>query len=134
MFEAIPELDDDEFFMKLMNKPHKLRISGIGDLRESNNGKGHYFYIDFVLVETSQEVGIGFNVKVNDDGTLYVGEGAKLYPLLSFVSGIEHDAIRCTKEDIDDALSDLEFEAKASREKKGNKKWYVIRPISKGGE
>ena len=51
MFEAIPELDDDEFFMKLMNKPHKLRISNIGDLRESNNGKGHYFYIDFVLVE-----------------------------------------------------------------------------------
>jgi len=54
--------------------------------------------------------------------------------LLSFVSGIKNDAIRCTKKDIDDALSDLEFEASASKEKKGNKKWYVIRPISKGGE
>lgn len=134
MFEGIHELDDDEFFMKLMSKPHKLRISNIGDLRESNNGNGNYFYIDFVLVETSQEVGIGFNVKVNDDMTLYVSKDAKLYPLLSFVSGIKDDKIRCTKKDIDDALSDLEFEAKASREKKGNKKWYVIRPISKGGE
>ena len=130
MFKAIPDLDTDDSFMKLMNNPQKLKISNVGELKESNNGNGYYFYIDFTLLKTSQEVGIGYNVKVNKDGSLYVGAGAKLYPLLSHVSGIEDDAIQCTKEDIDDALLGLEFEAKASRVRNGNKKWNVIIPVT----
>ena len=118
--------------VKLFKKDENGSKNYIGELKESNNGNGHYFYIDFTLVETSQEVGIGYNVKLNKDGSLYVGAGAKLYPLLSHISGIEDDAIQCTKEDIDDALLGLEFEAKASRVKNRNKKWYVIVPINRG--
>jgi len=136
-FEAVSSngIDRDEFFIELLNNPEGLKIKRIDDLKSSNNGKAneYFFYIHFLILSTSQVVKIGFNVKLNEDETIYVGEGAKLYPLLSFASGIKGEAIRCRKEDIDGLLG-LEFNAKSVRRKFGNKSYYVLIPISSGDE
>ena len=104
-------------------------------MKPSKNGKDNefFFYVHFKVLDSSQVVKIGFNVKVNEDNTIYVGEGAKLYPILSFASGIKGEAIRCRKEDID-TLKGLEFNAKSVRRKFGNKAYYVIIPFSEGDE
>lgn len=136
-FEAVSSngLDRDEFFIELLNENKRLRIHQIDDLKPSKNGKDNefFFYVHFKVLDSSQIVKIGFNVKVNEDNTIYVGEGAKLYPILSFASGIKGEAIRCRKEDID-TLKGLEFYAKSVRRKFGNKAYYVIIPFSEGDE
>ena len=136
-FEAVSSngLDKDEFFIELLNNNKRLKIHQIDDLKPSKNGKDNefFFYVHFKVLDSSQVVKIGFNVKVNEDNTIYVGEGAKLYPILSFASGIKGEAIRCRKEDID-TLKGLEFNAKSVRRKFGNKAYYVIIPVSEGDE
>ena len=136
-FEAVSSngLDKDEFFIELLNNNKRLKIHQIDDLKPSKNGKDNefFFYVHFKVLDSSQIVKIGFNVKVNEDNTIYVGEGAKLYPILSFASGIKGEAIRCRKEDID-TLKGLEFNAKSVRRKFGNKAYYVIIPFSEGDE
>ena len=136
-FEAVSSngLDKDEFFIELLNNIKRLKIHQIDDLKPSKNGKDNefFFYVHFKVLDSSQVVKIGFNVKVNEDNTIYVGEGAKLYPILSFASGIKGEAIRCRKEDID-TLKGLEFNAKSVRRKFGNKAYYVIIPFSEGDE
>lgn len=136
-FEAVSSngLDKDEFFIELLNNNKRLKIHQIDDLKPSKNGKDNefFFYVHFKVLDSSQVVKIGFNVKVNEDNTIYVGEGAKLYPILSFASGIKGEAIRCRKEDID-TLKGLEFNAKSVRRKFGNKAYYVIIPFSEGDE
>lgn len=132
MFEQIPILDSDEFHRTLMKNPQEVKIVRIGDLRESDDVEnGFYFYIHFMLVESNQEVRIGFNVIRNNEGKFFVGEGAKLYPLVSYVSHIDEGNITFTKKDIDDSLEGLTFKATAIKEK-GKKTWYRIRPISRG--
>ena len=134
-FESIPTLDDDEFFKILLDNPQEISIVEVGDFLESDDVKnGYYFYITHVLNSTSQEKKISYNFKVNYDGKVVIGEGAKLYPLLSYISGIKHGDIRCTKDDIVNAFnSDLTFKATLSRQK-GKKTWWKIIPISQGGE
>lgn len=132
MFESVPILDSDEFHRILMKDPQEVKIVRVDDLRESNDVEnGFYFYIQFMLVKTTQEIRIAFNVTKNDEGKLVVGEGAKLYPLLSYVSHIDEGNIKCTKQDIDESLEGLTFKATAIKEK-GKKTWYRIRPISRG--
>lgn len=134
-FESVPSLDDDEFYKILMKNPQEVSIVEMGDFIESDDVKnGFYFYVTFMLKSTSQEKKISYNFKINNDGKVIIGEGAKLYPLLSYVSGIKHDDIRCTKEDIANALDkDLTFKATASKQK-GKQTWWKIIPIAKGGE
>ena len=131
-FESIQNLDDDEFFKILLENPQKISIVEISDFRESDDiPNGFYFYITFMLDATSQEKRISYNFKVNHDGYVVIGEGAKLYPLLSYISGIKHGNIKCTKEDIANGLKGLSFEATSSRQR-GKKTWYKIIPISRG--
>lgn len=134
-FESVPSLDDDDFYKILMENPQKVSIVEVGDFIESDDVKnGYYFYITYMLISTSQEKKISYNFKVNNDGRVIVGEGAKLYPLLSHISGIKHGDIRCTKEDIAQGLdSDLSFKATSQRVK-GKKTWWKIIPIANGGE
>ena len=134
-FESIPSLDDDEFYKILMRNPQQVSIVEVGDFIESDDVKnGFYFYVTFMLNATSQEKKISYNFKVNNDGKVVIGEGAKLYPLLSYVSGIKHGDIRCTKDDIANAFnSDLTFKATSSRQK-GKKTWWKIIPIVERGE
>lgn len=134
-FESIPSLDDDEFYKILMRNPQQVSIVEVGDFIESDDVKnGFYFYVTFMLNATSQEKKISYNFKVNNDGKVVIGEGAKLYPLLSYVSGIKHGDIRCTKDDIANAfIDDLTFKATSSRQK-GKKTWWKIIPIVERGE
>lgn len=134
-FESIPTLDEDEFFKILMEKPQEISIVEVGDFLKSDDVKnGYYFYITYMLNSTSQEKKISYNFKVNYDGKVVIGEGAKLYPLLSYISGIKHGDIRCTKDDISNALNeDLTFKATSSKQK-GKKTWWKIIPIVERGE
>ena len=99
-------VDNDEFLIELMNNPKELKIIDVGDLKTSDNSKEgyQYFLIEFEDTETLETVKLSFNVKVNDDNSIYIGQGAKIYPILSYVSHIHNEGIVCFKEDIDEAL------------------------------
>ena len=129
-FERVPTLDEDDFYMSLMKQAQNVLILDIGDLYESDDKENQaYFYIKFMLCNTTQEQSVAYNVKYID-GKIIVPEGAKLYPLLSFVSGIQDGEIHCLKQDIDDSLKDLTFKARAKKQK-GKQTWYKIIPIER---
>ena len=129
-------LDNDDFLIGLMNNPKTLKILEVSELKTSENSKEgyQYFFIEFEDTETFDTIRLSFNVKVNDDNSIYVGQGAKIYPLLSYVSQITNEAIICFKEDIDEALNGLTFKAKTIRKKFGRKPYFVLIPIGKGDE
>ena len=129
-FERVPTLDEDDFYMSLMKTPQNVSILEIGNLYESDDKENQaYFYIKYMLCNTTQEQSVAYNVRYVD-GKIIVPEGAKLYPLLSFVSGIQDGEIHCLKEDIDDSLKDLTFKARAKKQK-GKQTWYKIIPIER---
>lgn len=124
--------DVDEFMIEMLNSPKTLKIVEIGEFKVAQHSREGYkfFYVTFEDVETNNKFNLSFNAKVNDDDSVYIGQGAKLYPLLSFVSHIDDEAIVCFKEDIDEALNGLKFKAKTRREKFGRKSYFVLVPIS----
>ena len=61
-------------------------------------------------------------------GEIIAPEGSKLFPLVSFVSGIEDGEIHCTKYDIDDAFQGKTFKMKAKKQK-GKRAWFKIIPL-----
>ena len=134
--ESSSNMDTDEFLIGMMNNPKLLEILEVGDLKTSDNSKEgyQYFYVKIRDMDSSEAVKLSFNVKVNDDNSIYVGQGAKIYPLLSYVSNIRNEAIICFKEDIDEALNGLTFEAKTIRKKFGRKPYFVLVPIGQGDE
>lgn len=134
--EKSNSMDTDDFMIGLLNNPKDLKIVDVGEFKVSDRSKeGYkYFYLTIQDLDTSEKVKLSFNVKVNDDNSVYVGEGAKLYPLLSYVSKINDEAIICFKEDIDEALNGLEFKGKSIRRKFGNKSYFVLVPSRKGDE
>lgn len=129
-FERHETLDEDDFYKSLMKQAQNVSILDVGDLYMSDDKENQaYFYIKFMLCNTTQEQSVAYNVKFLD-GKIIAPEGSKLWPILSFVSGIEDGEIHCTKQDIDDALKDLTFRAKA-RKQKGKQTWYKIMPIER---
>lgn len=134
-FERVPTLDEDDFYKSLIKAPQIVKIAKVGELYKSDDVEdGAYFYIDFVLCSNGQEQSVAFNVKMDHDKKMIViPEGAKLYPLVSFVSGIENDDIKCYKQDIDSTLQGLTFKAKALKQR-GNRTWHKIIPLERVGE
>ena len=127
-FERFDVPDEEDFYNSLVKEAQNVTILDIGQLYESDDKENQaYFYIKFMLCNTTQEQSVAYNVKYIDD-TIIAPEGSKLFPLLSFVSGIEDGEIHCTKEDIDNALKDKTFKMKA-RKQKGKVKWYKLIPI-----
>ena len=128
-FERFDVPDEDDFYNSLMREAQNVTILDVGKLYDSDDKENQaYFYIKFMLCNTTQEQSVAYNVKYID-GTIIAPEGSKLFPLLSFVSGIEDGEIHCTKEDIDNALKDKTFKMKAKRQK-GKVKWYKLIPIA----
>ena len=120
--------DEDDFYKTLMRNPQNVDIVDVGKLYDvEDNPTQKYFYIKYKLCSTAQEQSAAYNVKYVN-GTIIAPEGSKLFPLVSFVSGIEDGEIHCTKEDIDDALKDKTFKMKA-RKQKGKTVWYKIIPL-----
>ena len=129
-FRRVETLDEDDFYNSLMKEAQNVSIEDIGKLYESDDKENQaYFYIKFMLCNTTQEQSVAFNVKYVN-GEIIVPEGSKLFPLLSFVSGIEDGEIHCLKQDIDDSLNGLTFRAKAKKQK-GKQTWYKIIPIER---
>ena len=129
-FKRVETPDEDDFYQSLMKEAQNVSILNVGKLYESDDKENQaYFYIKFMLCNTTQEQSVAYNVRyVNDE--IIVPEGSKLFPLLSFVSGIEDGEIHCTKEDIDDSLKDLTFRGKAKKQK-GKQVWYKIIPLER---
>lgn len=128
-FKRVDEIDEEDFLMSMRKTAKILKIIDVKELRESESGDGGYFYVSFENPESFQSFDMGFNVKMNDDGLLYVGSKSKLYPILSHASGIDDGGIECEFEDIQNALEGLTFKAKTKREKFGNKKYFIIYPV-----
>lgn len=132
-FERVQAFDEDDFYNSLMKTPQNVKIANIGELYKSDDVEnGAYFYIDFLLCRNNQKQSVAFNVKMDNENKMTIPEGSKLYPLVSFVSGIANDDIKCYKQDIDDSLQDLTFKGKAQKQK-GNKTWYKIIPLERVG-
>ena len=132
-FKRIKEMDEDDFLMDMRTNPKELRIIKVGELRESENEDGgEYFYVTFENPENFQTFDMGYNVKRIDEDVLYVGSKSKLYPILSYVSGINDGGIECDFMDIVRGLEGLTFKARTKREKYGNKKYFIILPIDNG--
>ena len=134
--EQSGNIDTDDFMIGMINNPKDLKILEVGEFKVSDRSReGYkYFYVTIQDMKTSDKVKLSFNVKVNDDNSIYVGQGAKLYPLLSYVSHIDDEAIICFKEDVDEALNGLEFKGKSIRRRFGNKSYFVLVPIGQGDE
>ena len=129
-FERHETLDEDDFYKSLMKQAQNVSILDVGDLYMSDDKENQaYFYVKYLQCNTTQEQSVAYNVKFHD-GKIIAPEGSKLWPILSFVSGIEDGEIHCTKQDIDDALKDLTFKAKAKKQK-GKQTWYKIIPIER---
>jgi len=120
--------DEDDFYMSLMRNPQDVEIVDVGQLYDvEDKPTQKYFYIKYRLVKTGQEQSVAYNVRYID-GEIIAPEGSKLFPLVSFVSGIEDGEIHCTKADIDSALQGQTFRMKAKKQK-GKTKWFKIIPI-----
>lgn len=134
--EASSSIDNDDFLIGMMNNPKELTVLDVSEFKHSENQKENYryFYITLEDVKTSEKIKLSFNVKINEDNSIYIGQGAKLYPLLSYVSNISDEAIVCFKEDIDEGLKGITFKAKTIRKKFGRKPYFVIVPIRQGEE
>ena len=129
-FERVATLDEDDFYKSLMKQAQNVSIIDVGNLYMSEDKENQaYFYIKYMLCNTTQEQSVAYNVKFVD-GKIIAPEGSKLYPLLSYVSGIEDGEIHCTKQDIDESLKDLTFRAKAKKQK-GKQTWYKIIPVER---
>ena len=128
-FKRVEEMDEDDFLMSMRKTPKTVKIIDVKDLKMSESGEGAYFYTSFEHPETFQIFDMGFNVKINDSGSLYIGSKSKLYPILSYASGINDGAIECDFGDIKEALEGLKFNAMVKREKFGNKKYFIIYPV-----
>ena len=133
-FKKVEEIDEDDFLMVMRNSPKTLKIIEVKDLKFSDNGDGGaYFYTSFENPETFQTFDMGFNVRINEDDSLYVGSKSKLYPILSYATGIDGGIICDDFEDIRDSLEGLSFKAKTKREKFGSKKYFIIYPVNDDG-
>lgn len=119
--------DDDDFYISLANNPQPVAILDVGDLYDGEKEAQKYFYIKYMLCNTTQEQSVAYSVKYID-GTLIATEGSKIYPLVSFVSGLDDDEILFTKEDIDEALKDKTFRMRAKKQK-GKTAWYKLIPL-----
>ena len=119
--------DNDDFYTSLANNPQPVAILDVGDLYEGEKEAQKYFYIKYMLCNTTQEQSVAYSVKYVD-GTLIATEGSKIYPLVSFVSGLDDDEILFTKEDIDEALKDKTFRMRAKKQK-GKTAWYKLIPL-----
>ena len=128
-FKKVKEIDEDEFLMQIKENPQIIKIVNVGELRESEDGEGLYFYITFENPKTLQTFDIGYNVKGNEEDLLFIGMKSKLFPIASYVSGINNDNINCYYSDIKESLEGLEFKASSKREKFGNKKYFMIVPV-----
>ena len=133
-FKRVEEIDEDDFLMSLRNTPRDLKILEVKDLKMSESGDGAYFYTSFENPETFQTFDMGFNVKMNEDGSLFVGSKSKLYPILSYATDIDGGIVCDDFEDIRKALEGLTFRASTRREKFGNKKYFIIYPVDDEGE
>lgn len=133
-FRKIEEMDEDDFLMSLRTNPKPLKIVDVKDLNLSESGDGGYFYSSFEHPETFQTFDMGFNVRINEDGSLYVGSKSKLHPILSYATGLDGGIICDEFEDIRQSLEGLTFKASTKREKFGNKKYFIIIPVNDEGD
>ena len=125
--------DENDFYNALVKTPQPVSIVDVGkmyDVEDKETQK--YFYIKYMLCNTTQEQSVAYNVKYID-GEIVAPEGSKLFPLLSFVSGIEDGEIHCTKADIDAALQGKTFRMRAKKQK-GKRAWYKIIPLEEINE
>ena len=129
-FKGVDEMDEDDLLLSMRDESKQLKIIDVKELRHSESGEGGYFYVSFETSETFQTFDMGFNVKINGDGSLYIGAKSKLYPILSYCIDLHESGIVCDDfNDIQAALKGKSFRAKTKREKFGNKKYFVIYPV-----
>lgn len=132
--EFVSGLTKAEFYSMLSEKPHKLKVINVTDIRENKQRKGDYFFnVDFIVAATGQEMGVTYGIKKdrNYPDKWMIPSGSKLYPLIEYIHNrynIPDEKVYLTQEDIHETLDDLEAVFTAKKEKAGKTLYYVLIP------
>lgn len=135
--EFIEGLTEAEFYSMLSQKPHKLKVANVSDVRQSKrNDNDYFFYVDFIVVATGQEIGVAYGIKKDETAAdkYIIPSGSKLYKIMEYVhnlygKGLERIALN--QEDIHESLDGLEAVFTAKKEKAGKTLYYVLIPVKK---
>lgn len=133
--EFIEGLTEAEFYTMLSNEPQKLKVANVSDVRQSKrNANDYFFYVDFILTATGQEMGIAYGIKKDNSNPekYIIPSGSKLYKIMEYVHGLynkELESIRLTQDDIHESLDNLEAIFTAEKKKAGKTLYYVLIPV-----
>lgn len=133
--EFIEGLTEAEFYDMLSKEPQKLKIANVSDVRQSKrNPDDYFFYIDFVVSATGQEMGVAYGIKKDNsaDNKYIIPSGSKLYKLIEYAYDrydIPDEKVYLTQEDLHESLDNLEAVFKAKKEKAGKTLYYVLIPV-----
>ena len=126
-FEEVRELTDMDFYSLLEKTPQNIKFINVSELKTGSDGNT-YIYVNLKVMDTKQEVQISFNVGLSD-GKILITSNTKIYPLISFVTGITGEKIRGFYDDLKESLLNLEIKATCKRYKIGNKYYYKLVPL-----
>ena len=134
--EFVSGLTEAEFYDMLSKEPQKLRVSNVSDVmyHERNGHKDYFFYIDFVVTATGQEMGVAYGIKKDPaaDDRYIIPSGSKLYKLIEYAYDryyIPDEKVYLTQDDLHESLDELEAVFTAKKEKAGKTLYYVLIPI-----
>ena len=133
--EFIAGLTEAEFYDMLSKEPQKLRVTNVSDVRQSKRkANDYYFYIDFMITSTGQEMGVAYGIKKNEaaDDTYIIPSGSKLYKIMEYVHDLydkDLERISLNQDDLHTSLDDLEAVFTAKKEKAGKTTYYVLIPV-----
>ena len=133
--EFISGLTEAEFYDMLSKEPQKLKVVNVSDVRQSKrNANDYFFYIDFMITSTGQEMGVAYGIKKDTatEDKYIIPSGSKLYKIMEYVHGLydkDLERIALNQADLHESLDNLEAIFTAKKEKAGKTTYYVLIPV-----
>ena len=133
--EFISGLTEAEFYDMLSKEPQKLKVVNVSDVRQSKrNANDYFFYIDFMITATGQEMGVAYGIKKDTatEDKYIIPSGSKLYKIMEYVHGLydkDLERIALNQADLHESLDNLEAIFTAKKEKAGKTTYYVLIPV-----
>ena len=135
--EFISGLTEAEFYDMLSKEPQKLKVVNVSDVRQSKrNANDYFFYIDFMITSTGQEMGVAYGIKKDAaaEDKYIIPSGSKLYKIMEYVHGLydkDLERIALNQADLHESLDNLEAIFTAKKEKAGKTTYYVLIPVKR---
>lgn len=134
-FKSLNTIDAPEFYNILMNESKELTIEDVSDIKYNEDDGSKYIFIYYLMRGYFDSIRVSYNLNIKTDESgneiIKVPEDSKLYPIVSYASGLNDSSIGCSIEDLKGMIGD-KFFASAKRGKIGNKSYYKIIPKKRG--